>query len=79
MEGSTPHEPDGGDLLLQEIREETGKLARHPIEEVKRLEHVAEEGESAATPLIVLTGVLMAVAVLFALFCGLVFAVYYLV
>ena len=74
-----PHEPEGGDLLLQEIREETGKLVRHPIEEVKRLEHVAEEGESAATPLIVITGVVFAFVAIFAVFCGVVFAVYYLV
>jgi hypothetical protein len=31
-------------------------LIAHPIDEVKRLEHVAADGESAATPLILLTG-----------------------
>jgi hypothetical protein len=42
----------GADLLLLEIREETGRLIHHPIEEVKRLEHVVEEGDSPATMLL---------------------------
>ena len=42
----------GADLLLLEIREETGRLIHHPIEEVKRLEHVVEEGDSPATLLL---------------------------
>jgi hypothetical protein len=42
----------GADLLLLEIREETGRLNHHPIEEVKRLEHVVEEGDSPATMLL---------------------------
>ena len=42
----------GADLLLLEIREETGRLTHHPIEEVKRLEHVVEEGDSPATMLL---------------------------
>lgn len=75
---TTPHEPEGGDLLLLEIKEETSKLVRHPIEEIKRLEHVAEEGESAATPLIVLTGVALAFAAIFAVFCAIAVGVYYL-
>ena len=74
---TAPHEPEGGDLLLAEIREETSKLVRHPIEEIKRLEHVAEEGESAATPLIVVLGVALALAAIFAVFCAIAVAVYY--
>ena len=38
---TSPHVPDGGDLLAMEIREEAGRLIAHPIEEVKRLERVA--------------------------------------
>jgi len=51
MTGSAD-DPHGADLLLLEIREETGRLIHHPIEEVKRLEHVVEEGDSPATMLL---------------------------
>jgi hypothetical protein len=62
---------DGTELLLEEIREETGRLLSHPIKEVVRLEHVAEEGESAATPLIVVLGVALVGTALFAVFLAL--------
>ncbi|MGL6278490.1 MAG: hypothetical protein ACRC50_02915 [Gaiella sp.] len=59
---------DGTELLLEEIREEAGRLLHHPVQEVARLEHVAEDGESAATPMIVVVGVAMLGVALFALF-----------
>jgi hypothetical protein len=59
---------DGTELLLEEIREEAGRLLTHPVKEVVRLEHVAEEGESAATPMIVVLGVAVVGAVLFGAF-----------
>jgi hypothetical protein len=62
---------DGTELLLEEIREETGRLLTHPVQEVVRLEHVADEGESAATPLIVVLGVVVVATALFAIFYGL--------
>jgi hypothetical protein len=70
---STPADDrHGADLLLLEIREETGRLVHHPMEEVKRLEHVVEEGDSPATMLlltlavagfaIVIGGIVIAIA-----------------
>jgi hypothetical protein len=78
---STPSLPvtDGTDLLTQEIREETSRLVSHPIEEVKRLEHVAAAGESAVTPLLVTLGVLLFFAGVFAVFVTAAMLVYYLV
>ncbi len=40
---ASPDDMHGTDLLAHEIKEEAGRLVRHPVEEVKRLEHVAEE------------------------------------
>lgn len=68
---------DGGDLLAQEIREEVGRLLHHPIEEVKRLEHVAADGESATTPLLTVLGVALFLLAVFAVVCAIVMAVYY--
>ena len=69
---TAPDDLHGADLLLLEIREETGRLIHHPIEEVKRLEHVVEEGDSPATMLlltlavagfaVVIGGIVIAVA-----------------
>ncbi len=69
---TTPaHDPDGTDLILQELREEVGHLVTHPIEELKRLEHVAADGDSPTTPLLSITGIAIAIAALFALVLGL--------
>ncbi len=61
---------DGTELLLEEIREEAGRLLTHPVREVVRLEHVAADGESAATPMIVVLGVALGGVALFAAFLG---------
>ena len=65
------HVPDGTDLLAQELREEVSHLIHHPIEELKRLEHVAADGDSPTTPLLTVIGVGFGVAVLFAAVLGL--------
>jgi hypothetical protein len=69
---STPsHVPDGTDLLLQEIRQEIGDLVRHPIGELKRLEHVAADGDSPTTPMLTIVGMALATATIFAAVLGL--------
>ena len=68
---SEAHVPDGTDLLVQEIREEVAHLVRHPIEELKRLEHVAADGDSPTTPLLSVLAIGFAIAVLFAGVLGL--------
>ena len=65
------HIPDGTDLLVQELREEFAHLVRHPIEELKRLEHVAADGDSPTTPLLSVIGIGLAIGVLFAGVLGL--------
>jgi len=65
------HVPDGTDLLAQELREEVAHLVRHPIEELKRLEHVAADGDSPTTPMLTVIGIGLGVAVLFAAVLGL--------
>jgi hypothetical protein len=59
------HERDA--RLADEISEEGRRLVTDPRGELRRLEHVAQRGDSAATPIIAISGV--------ALFIGLVFAI----
>jgi hypothetical protein len=75
----TAAEPEGTELLLHELREEGHRLVTHPIQEVERLEKVAADGESAATPLIVVAGITVVATLLFLVFGGLAIGVYYLV
>jgi hypothetical protein len=72
-----PDGPHGTDLLAQEIKEEAGRLAHHPIAEVKRLEHVVEEGDSPATPLLLTIAVTVGLAFVVALVLMVVFVAYY--
>ena len=67
----------GADLLLLEIREETGRLIHHPIEEVKRLEHVVEEGDSPATLLLLMFGMVAAAVVIGGIAIAAALLVYY--
>ena len=76
MNGS-PDDRQGTDLLLQEIREEAGRLVHHPVAEIKRLEGVVEEGESAATPLLLFVGVAIILAVIAAVVMAVVIFAYY--
>jgi hypothetical protein len=68
------HEHDGVELVLEEVREEAGRLLTHPVQEVVRVEHVAADGESAATPLILVIGVMLLVAFLFVVVLGIALA-----
>jgi hypothetical protein len=70
-------ELEGTELLIQELREEGSRLVHHPLQEMERLERVAAEGESAATPLIVTLGIVAVVTVLFVVFGALAIGAYY--
>ena len=74
---TSPHVPDGTDLLALEIKEEAGRLIAHPVEEVKRLERVAAEGESATTPLLTTLGVALIVGSILAIVTTILMVVYY--
>jgi hypothetical protein len=54
------------------------ELVHDVVEEVKELEQEAEEGQSARTPLIVVSGVAIVVAVVVALLLVIAFTAYYL-
>ena len=71
-----PHET-GGELILEEAREEVVRLVTHPVSEIRRLEHVADEGESPATPLIVAVGVAVFIAIVLAIVLAVILLVYY--
>jgi hypothetical protein len=68
---------DDTELLLHEIRDEASSLAHHPVEEIRRLAHVAAEGDSPTTPLLVYIGVIGAVAAILLLMLTVVLLVYY--
>ena len=68
---------DDTELLLHEIRDEASHLVHHPVEEIRRLAHVAAEGDSATTPLLVTIGVITGVAVILALMLTAALLVYY--
>ena len=74
---ASPDDLQGTDLLAQEIREEVSRLVHHPVAEIKRLEHVVDEGESAATPLILFVAVAIALAVIVAVVMAIAFFAYY--
>jgi hypothetical protein len=65
------------DLLLQELREEAVSFAHHPLGEMKRLERVAEEGDSPATPLLLGLAVAAIIAAVAALVIALELGTYY--
>ncbi len=67
----------GAELLVQELKEEAGRLAHHPIAEVRRLEHVVEEGDSPATPLLLMVVVSVGAAIAVAVVVTLAFVAYY--
>jgi hypothetical protein len=72
-----PDDPQGAELLVQELKDEAGRLAHHPIAEVRRLEHVVEEGDSPTTPLLLMVVVTVAAAVAVAVVVMLAFVAYY--
>ena len=67
----TPPRPGRHRPSRQELREEFAHLVRHPIEELKRLEHVAADGDSPTTPLLTVVGAAILVGTIFALVLGL--------
>jgi hypothetical protein len=50
----------------------------HPVEVAKQLEHEAEEGDSARTPLIALVGVTLVALVIFVIMLSIAMTLYYL-
>jgi hypothetical protein len=63
---------------LEEVEGELERLVSHPRSEARRLQAVAEEGESGATPLIELAVVASRVIPFVILVIGLTVGVYYL-
>jgi hypothetical protein len=63
---------------LQEVEGELERLVSHPRSEARRLQAVAEEGESGAAPLIELAVVASRVIPFVILMIGLIFGVYFL-
>ena len=49
----------------------------HPVETAKALEHEAEEGRSARTPVIALTGVMLFLSVIFAILLAIALTLYF--
>jgi hypothetical protein len=74
---TSPDDLHGTDLLAQEFKEEASRLAHHPLAEVKRLEHVAEEGDSPAAMLILVLTVTAVMAVILAVVISVALVVYY--
>ena len=74
---TSPDDMHGTDLLAHEIKEEAGRLVRHPVEEVKRLEYVAEEGDSPAAMLLLILAVTAVMAVILAVVISVALVVYY--
>jgi CHASE3 domain sensor protein len=74
---ASPDDRHGTDLLVQEIKEEAGRLARHPLAEVKRLEQVADEGDSPAAMLVLILAVIGVMAVILAVVISVALVVYY--
>jgi hypothetical protein len=60
------------------MAESPKEMAHHVVDEVKSLEHEAEVGESARTPAIVYSGVMIVVFVILAVVMAIVFLAYYL-
>jgi hypothetical protein len=61
-----PDETDQNYALHTEIGHEARRLVTHPIKEIERLEHEAEEGEADTTPAILIGVIAVVVTVLVA-------------
>ena len=62
-----------------EAKEELKRLATHPVQEIRRLEEEAAQGDVGATPGIVLAGMSIWLGIVFALMLGIVLLVTFLV
>ncbi len=60
-----------------EKAKEVVDAVEHPIETAKALEHEAEEGESARTPLIAITGLILFLGVIFAILVTVALVLYF--
>ena len=60
-----------------EKAKEVVHAVEHPVETAKALEHEAAEGESARTPLIVVGGITLILAVIFAILVTIAFVLYF--
>ena len=74
---ASPDDLHGTDLLAQEIKDEASRLAHHPLAEVKRLEHVAEEGDSPAAMLVLILAAIGVAAVILTVVISVSLVVYY--
>jgi hypothetical protein len=59
------------------LADESKRFIADPRAEVSRLEHVAQRGESAATPIIAISGVVVFLGIAFAVVLGIAFAAYF--
>jgi hypothetical protein len=64
--------------LATTLADEGKRLIADPRGEVSRLEHVAQRGESAATPMIAISGVVLFIGIVFVVVLGIAFAAYFL-
>jgi hypothetical protein len=62
---------------IQEKAKDIAHAVEHPIETAKALEHEAEEGRSARTPLIALTGVTLVLSVILAIMLAITMTLYF--
>ena len=62
---------------LQETVKDIAHAVEHPVETAKALEHEAEEGRSARTPLIALTGVTLVLFAILAVMLAITMTLYF--
>ena len=62
---------------LQEKAKDVVHALEHPVETAKALEHEAEEGRSARTPAIALTGVMLVIFVVLAVMTAITMTLYF--
>lgn len=72
----THHHADPAEKA-KELAEDAAHAVAHPVETAKVLEHEAEAGESARTPLIVLSGVTIGVGIVIVLLLALALTLYF--
>jgi hypothetical protein len=80
MSDTKPPDASSEDFeILNEVEGELERLVRHPRTEARRLQAVAEEGESGTTPLIELAVVASRVVPIVIVMIGIMTGVYFLV
>jgi hypothetical protein len=67
---------DSGDKA-KDVVHAVEHAVEHPVETVRSLEHEAEEGASARTPLIVVTGITVFLAVIFVILLAIALTLYF--